>query len=71
MSIAKKYGILTSMDSNGVAITETICEILKKYFFVAEKLEKYRTEHNFTGVEKNLHQLAFENTFQIESERDL
>lgn len=30
MSTAKKYGILTSMASNGVAITDTICEILDR-----------------------------------------
>lgn len=30
MATAKKYGILTSMASNGVAITDEICEILDK-----------------------------------------
>ena len=30
MATAKKYGILTSMASNGVSITDKICEILDK-----------------------------------------
>lgn len=30
MSEAKKYGIVTSMASNGIVITDTICEILEK-----------------------------------------
>lgn len=55
-----------TMDNQNIS-----CEILKKYFFAAEKLEKYRTEHNFTGIGGNLLQVAFESTFQIESERDL
>ena len=46
-------------------------EILKKYFFAAEKLDRYRVKNKFINTNKILHEVNFQNVFQSNDERGI
>ena len=48
---------------------KTSKEILKKYFFAAERLEKYRERKKFTSIYGNLQEIALKSTLNSNSER--
>lgn len=46
-------------------------EILKKYFFAAEKLERYRTNKKFINIDRNIEGITFSKVVQSNEEREI